>query len=142
MGRSENDNQIDAQKMNATRLSNILIKNVQPLLNSGRYVFILSDSLQKIEAEDIILMFREKEGITFIIDKSRADELNLHYTFVAAWITLNVYSSLDSVGLTAKVANALASENISCNAVAAYHHDHVFVPFHLADKAMNLLRKL
>jgi uncharacterized protein len=43
-------------------------------------------------------------------------------------ITLNVYSALDGVGLTAAVAGALAAEGIACNMIAACHHDHVLVP--------------
>ncbi|WP_409995099.1 ACT domain-containing protein [Rhizobium leguminosarum] len=54
-------------------------------------------------------------------------------------ITLNVNSALDDVGLTAGVAASLAEAGIPCNMVAAYHHDHVFVPSGLADRALNLL---
>jgi hypothetical protein len=57
-------------------------------------------------------------------------------------ITLNVYSSLERVGLTAAVAQALADESIACNMVAAYHHDHAFVPASDADRAMAVLTAL
>jgi len=54
-------------------------------------------------------------------------------------ITLNVFSSLDGVGLTAAVAMALAEVGIPCNMVAANHHDHVFVPSDRAEEAMACL---
>ena len=40
------------------------------------------------------------------------------------------------------VARALASESISANVIAGYHHDHVFVPAVRADDALELLTKL
>ena len=41
---------------------------------------------------------------------------------------LQVHSALDGVGLTAAVAGALAAAGIACNVIAAFHHDHLFVP--------------
>ncbi|WP_255313374.1 ACT domain-containing protein [Oligella ureolytica] len=57
-------------------------------------------------------------------------------------MTLSVYSSLEAVGLTAAVASALAKEGISANVIAAYHHDHVFVPLDKANQAMQILTRL
>jgi hypothetical protein len=52
-----------------------------------------------------------------------------------------VHSSLDAVGLTAAVANKLASREISANVVAAYYHDHIFVRKEKADIAMAALEE-
>ena len=57
-------------------------------------------------------------------------------------ITLGVFSALDGVGLTAAVSGALASLGIPCNVVAAYHHDHVFVPEARIDEALTALKRL
>lgn len=43
-------------------------------------------------------------------------------------ITIQVHSSLEAVGLTYAMSKALSGANISCNVVAGYYHDHLFVP--------------
>jgi hypothetical protein len=57
----------------------------------------------------------------------------------AAWITCEVLSALDAVGLTAAIATALAAEGISANVVAGHHHDHVLVAEDDADRALAVL---
>jgi len=57
-------------------------------------------------------------------------------------ITLQIHSSLSAVGLTAAVSKILADEGISANIVAAYFHDHVFVPSHRADEALLALQQV
>ena len=63
-------------------------------------------------------------------------------TYVAGWITLEVRSALDAVGLTAAVSRALADAAISANVVAGVHHDHVFVPHDETDAAVGVLSAL
>lgn len=117
----------------------ILLKNMKPILNEGEYVFCTVSNIRQINHEDIILFFKEKEGYTLILHKKVADDLQLSYTFVAAWITLTVHSALEAVGLTAAFSNALAQANISCNVVAGYFHDHIFVATNDAPKALQIL---
>jgi hypothetical protein len=66
----------------------------------------------------------------------------LEYHFTAAWITLRVHSALDAVGLTAAVSLALTDAGISCNVVAGFHHDHLFVPHTRAADAVRVLEAL
>ncbi len=91
---------------------------------------------------DILGMFREVEGITVIFERNVADTLNLSYDYVASWITLEVRSALSAVGLTAAFSTALAQRGISCNVVAGYHHDHLFVDTTKAKQAMQVLKAL
>jgi hypothetical protein len=49
---------------------------------------------------------------------------------------------LEAVGLTAAFANALADGDVSCNVVAAFYHDHIFVDKKDARKAMEILEHL
>jgi len=57
-------------------------------------------------------------------------------------IVLTANSALDGVGLTAAVASALAETDIPCNIVAAFRHDHVFVPSAMAERALAILKAL
>lgn len=59
-----------------------------------------------------------------------------------ASIPLEVYSSLEGVGLTAAVSGELADQGLPCNMVAALHHDHAFVPPDDAQNAVDILLKL
>jgi uncharacterized protein len=118
---------------------NTLLKTMKPKHNIGDYVFCVVNDLSIINPDDIILIFKEEEGDTIIIKKELADSLKLNYSFVAAWITLTVHSSLAAVGLTAAFSTALSNAGISCNVVAAFYHDHVFVDNKDAEKAMEIL---
>ena len=121
---------------------NTLLKNMMPVLNEGDYVFCSISDLNGIDINEIIASFKEIEGTTVILKKQIADDLKLPYSYIASWITLTVHSSLEATGLTAAFANALADEGISCNVVAAYYHDHIFVDKKDADKAIEALTNL
>jgi hypothetical protein len=121
----------------------VLLQNMEPILNSGEFVFCVVENLNQIpDIEKLLFFFREIEGVTVVLERSVADEWSLEYSYISSWITLNVHSSLEAVGLTAAFANALKDENISCNVVAAYYHDHIFVEKDDAAKAMEALQKL
>ena len=119
-----------------------LLKTMHPTLNEGDYVFCTVPLQQSVDPAVIIGSFKEKEGLTIILSKDEADKLNLTYTYIAAWITLTVHSSLEAVGLTAAFSAALAKESISCNVIAAYYHDHIFVAKADAEKAIKVLKAL
>ncbi len=124
-----------------TNLQKLLL-TIKPKLNVGEFVFSTIENLHLVDATKIISFFKEDEGCTVIIKKELADELQLCYTALFSWITLTVHSSLEAVGLTAAISTALSNNKISCNIVAAYYHDHIFVLIKDAEKAIQVLQKL
>jgi len=112
---------------------------MKPKHNLGEFVFYKTENLEQINLSQIIMTFKEEEeSITIIAEKGIAEKLNLDYSYVASWITLTVHSSLEAVGLTAAFSNALSKNGISCNVVAAYYHDHIFVDIKDTNKAMEI----
>ena len=119
----------------------ILLKSMKPRLNIGEYVFCSVKDLASVDFKDILFIFKEDESTTLIVRKETADRLKFDYSFIASWITLTVHSSLEAVGLTAAFSKALADGGISCNVIAAFYHDHIFVASKDAEKAMIILNR-
>ncbi len=115
---------------------------MQPERNAGEYVFCTLDSSTQLADVTPLGFFREKEGVTVILPRADADTAGLSYAGTFAWLTLTVHSSLEAVGLTAAFSRALAEAGISCDVVAAFYHDHIFVPVHDAERALTALRAL
>jgi len=123
-----------------TNLDTIL-KTMKPKLNMGAFVFCSVKDLTLVNLNETVLFFKEEEGCTIIVKKELADTLKLDYSFICSWITLTVHSSLEAIGLTAAFSKALADNSIACNVVAAFYHDHIFVPIHDTEKAITVLNR-
>jgi hypothetical protein len=119
-----------------------LLQSMTPHLNPGQFVFCCVAPDHDCSALQPLASMREGEGLSLVLPREVADAHGLSYDFVAAWITLQVHSSLAAVGLTASFSAALAQAGISCNVIAGVHHDHLFVPLERAEKALSTLRAL
>ncbi len=86
---------------------------------------------------ETIMLFREDEGVTTVVEVDESTDEALW-----AQITLRIHSSLEAVGMMAAIATALAARDIPCNAVSAYYHDHLFVPWSRRDDAIAALQAL
>ena len=119
-----------------------LLRSMSPHLNDGDYVFCTLPDNHIPQGCEVIGSFREQEGLTLIVERQQAEQAGLNVDYVAAWIPLNVHSALEAVGLTAAFASALGKAGISCNVIAGYYHDHLFVGRADAERAMDVLRQL
>lgn len=130
--------------MNGITELDALLKNMHPHLSGEEYVFctIQSLAIDTISSLNPICTFKEDEGLTVVLEKNSALKANLQFDEVFKKITLQVHSSLEAVGLTAAVSTALANNGISANVIAAYYHDHIFVPSSKSDIAINVLQSL
>ena len=100
----------------------------------GIYTFVTMQNPPEGLAVDAVI--NEDEGTTLVLDADTARSLGHPVTFEAAWLTLDVHSALEAVGLTAVFSAALAEAGIPCNVLAGFHHDHVLVPADRADEAI------
>ncbi|WP_416310698.1 ACT domain-containing protein [Pseudomonas sp. W03] len=119
-----------------------LLRGMTPVLNDGEYVFCTLPDGRMPAGLQPLGSFREREGLTLILSRAEAEKAGLGFNYVAAWLTLEVHSALQAVGLTAAVATALAKAGISCNVIAAWYHDHLFVAHADGPRALDVLRAL
>ncbi|WP_317933149.1 ACT domain-containing protein [Halioxenophilus sp. WMMB6] len=120
-----------------------LLKRIQPQLQAGEFVFCtVAGPLTEFLPLAPIASFKEAEGLTLVLTRTAAEAAGLPFEGFFRQITLNVHSSLEAVGLTATVATRLAAEGISANVIAAFYHDHIFVPAAKAEQALVALAAL
>jgi hypothetical protein len=128
--------------MTAVRELHELCRQMTPSMADGVFVYCTFSDFHLPERLEPICTFREAEGLTAIVGKSQAEAAGVPYTFPCRLITLAVHSSLDAVGFLACITGRLAHAGISCNAVAAFHHDHLFVPEARAAETLEILQHL
>ena len=120
----------------------VLLAALLPTGRFGEYVFVEADDAKPVEDRAVLASVVEPEGRSLVLTRHDAERAGLPYNFVAGWITLEVHSTLDAVGLTAAVAAALGEAGISCNVLAGYHHDHLLVPHERLGEAIDVLQTL
>ncbi|OAN84311.1 hypothetical protein A8B78_07555 [Jannaschia sp. EhC01] len=110
-----------------------MIARMAPVRVPGRWAFRTVSEQELAALSDVQAMFREAEGISVLVPAKDSEEAMVQ-------ITLQVFSALDGVGLTAAVSSTLAEAGIPCNVIAATLHDHVFVPENRCKEAIVRLR--
>ena len=121
-----------------------LLRHLSPVLDPQNYVFCTlppEDSLPQSKLTPLATVL-EPEGLSVVVPKAQAESYPLGFEGTFRCIRLDVHSSLESVGLTATVATALAREAISANVIAGTFHDHILVPEQDAEAALRILHRL
>ena len=118
-----------------------LLASLAPELDPEPYVFV--GGLDAVPAGIAPLAtFREAEGLSLVVAAGAWRGSGLPASPQYARLTMTVHSSLDAVGMTAAIAAALTERGISANVVAAYHYDHIFVPWDRRHEAMEAIETL
>ncbi len=117
----------------------VMLRTMEPVLHAEPYGYaVWTGGVLPIRPFATVL---EAEGLTVVAPLAEMQAAGLA-SDPWARISLTVQSDLAAVGLTAAFAGALGREGISCNVVAGYHHDHLFVQWDRRDAAMAALRRL
>ncbi|MBU2978729.1 ACT domain-containing protein [Alteromonas sp. C1M14] len=120
-----------------------LLCAMRPVLLDDEFVFCTVEApLSQYLELNPVATFCEQEGLTLVLTKAVAQKAKLAFSGSYRQITLTVHSSLDGVGLTAAISATLADKGISANVIAAYYHDHIFVPSDKAQLALMSLKEL
>ncbi|MFT3888617.1 MAG: ACT domain-containing protein [Arachnia sp.] len=114
-----------------------LLDGLDATVREGEFVFVTTELPLDADARIV-----EAEGPTLVLRRQVAEAEGLAFDGVFAWLTLDVHSALEAVGLTAAVSRVLADAGISCNVLAGFYHDHLLVPAARATEAVALLRSL
>jgi hypothetical protein len=120
-----------------------LLRTMRPELAPQTFVFATLPTGADLPATLAPLMiYREGEGTTLILDRDQADSAGIAASFPCRRITLDVHSSLEAVGFLAAITARLAAAGMGVNPVSAYHHDHLFVPAARAEEALAILEAM
>jgi hypothetical protein len=120
-----------------------LLASLSPVLDPEPYLFATLPPGTDLPAGIAPLAtFREAEGLSLVVLAAPWRAAGHTGSADYARLTMRVHSSLEAIGMTAAMAATLTDVGISANVVAAYHHDHIFVPWHRRHDAIAALEAL
>ena len=118
-----------------------MLRTLTVSVRPDRYTFLSTEEVPAL-GDGVAAVLTEAEGTTVVTTVARAEAEGWPVDFEAAWLTLDVHSALEAVGLTAAFSAALGAAEIPCNVLAGFHHDHLLVPADRADDAVAVLEGL
>ena len=118
-----------------------MLRTLTVSVRPDRYTFLSVDEIPAL-GDGVAAVLTEAEGPTVVATVARAEAEGWPIEFQAAWLTLDVHSALEAIGLTAAFSAALGEVGIACNVLAGFHHDHLLVPADRADEAVAVLEGL
>lgn len=120
----------------------VLLAGLTASRRPGEFTMVTLPSSSAELSSGVEALIREPEGISAVARIDVARKKGWEPGPLMAWLTLDVHSSLEAVGLTAAVAEAFAELGIACNVVAGFYHDHLLVPVGRAGEAIDAITAL
>lgn len=125
----------------------VMLASISVTRRPGTWTFItVSDPAEVaqllVAGDRVDALIREDEGMTAVVTTELAAERGHPVAFEAAWLTLDVHSALEAVGLTAAFSRVLGERGIPCNVIAGHFHDHLLVPLVRVDEAIEAIEEL
>lgn len=121
-----------------------MLRSLSVTVRPDKYVVVTLTPDTDVPAlrEGVAAVIDEAEGPTVIATVERAEREGWPQEFIAAWLTLDVHSALEAVGLTAAFSRALGRAGIPCNVIAGFYHDHILVPHDKSEAAVDVIEAL
>lgn len=121
-----------------------MLRSLSVSVRTDKYVVVTLTPEADVPAlsEGVAAVIDEAEGPTVIATVERAEREGWPQEFIAAWLTLDVHSALEAVGLTAAFSRALGRAGIPCNVIAGFYHDHILVPHDKSEAAVEVIEAL
>jgi len=121
-----------------------MLETLTVSVRADRYVVatLAPDIAVPSVSNGVAAVIREDEGTTVIATVERAISEDWPRDFVATWLTLDVHSALEAVGLTAAFSSSLGRAGIPCNVIAGFYHDHILVPHDKGQAAVEVIEAL
>ena len=102
-----------------------------PKIESGKFEFITTKAVNV--PKNAVAMIKETKGTTLVVPTNKTGGE------IFALISLMNETKLTQTGITAKFSKALSDAEIPCNVFAGFYHDHILVPYHLREKAIEII---
>ena len=108
--------------------------------NAGEYVFAIVDEVPA--GTHPFAVIRDEDKLTAVLPVDEAEAAGLPTEKRYAHIFLGLQAGLDSIGITATIAQILSARSIAANPIACARHDHFFVQADRAQEAAALIADL
>jgi hypothetical protein len=120
-----------------------VLRHLEIVERPGSFVYLSVPDADPALADEAHAVVREPEGVTYVVPADTrgiaARRPGIEHGPAMTWLTIGAHTSLEGVGLTARIASALAARDVPCNVVAGSFHDHLLVPTDRRDEAIEVL---
>lgn len=120
-----------------------IVRNLEIIERPGSFVYVSVPAPDPALADQADAVVREPEGVTYVLPADApalaSQPPGTTQGPAMTWLTIAAHTSLEGVGLTARIAAALAARDVPCNVVAGFFHDHLLVPVDRRDVAIDAL---